>query len=275
MPVIRLEQAVSSVEAVQPFDLSDRGLLLGDGVFDTSLVMDGRMILRTRHIERLLKACDAFGLAVSRADLDALADSAVSSGDTGALRLTVTRGPGGRGLEGTTGQKPTLLASFSPQQLTWPAQPVRLGLSSIRRNPTAPSARHKTLAYTDAVAGHRQARAAGFDDALYCTMDGRVACSSIANLFARFGNRLITPPLEDGVIAGVMRGWILEHAAAAGFKASEESLDLATLKTADTVFLTNSLRLIVPVGAVDEMAFDPVMPRPLEELVEQLLTGVD
>ncbi|WP_321489556.1 aminotransferase class IV [uncultured Hyphomonas sp.] len=271
MPVFRLEQAVSSAEAVQPFDLSDKGLLLGDGVFDTSLVMDGRMILRTRHIERLLKACDAFGLAVSRADLDALADSALSAGGTGALRLTVTRGPGGRGLEGAAGQKPTLLASFSPQRPTWPAQPVRLCLSAIRRNPTAPSARYKTLAYTDAVAGHRQARAAGFDDALYCTMQGQVACSSIANLFAQFGDRLITPPQEDGVIAGVMRGWILEHAAAAGLKAGEESLDLATLKTADGVFLTNSLRLIVPVVAIDEMAFDPAMPKPLEDLVAQVL----
>ncbi|MEZ6000539.1 aminotransferase class IV [Hyphomonas sp.] len=275
MPVIRLQQAVSSSEAVQPFDLSDRGLLLGDGVFDTSLIIDGRMILRTRHIERLLNACDAFGLAVSRADLDSLADSALSPGETGALRLTVTRGPGGRGLEGPAGQKPTLLASFSSQPLTWPAQPVRLGVSTIRRNPTAPSARHKTLAYTDAVAGQRQARADGFDDALYCTTDGRVACSSIANIFARYDDRLITPPLTDGVVAGVMRGWILEHAAAAGFKAVEESLDLATLKTADTVFLTNSLRLIVPVECIDDTVFHPEIPTSLVDIAGQILAGTD
>jgi len=273
MPEIRLRQSVSSDDAVRPFDLSDRGLLLGDGVFDTSLVIDGRMILRTRHIDRLLTACSAFDISVRRTDLEELIDSALSPDKTGALRLTVTRGPGGRGLDAAAGQTPTLLASFSPLQPQCPSPPVRLGLSTIRRNPTAPSARYKTLAYTDALAGHRQAKTAGFDDALYCTMDGHAACSSIANLFARFGNRLVTPPLEDGVIAGVMRGWILEHAADAGFEAAEESLSLEMLKQADSVFLTNSLRLIVPVSGIDGTGFDPALPKRLEDLVGQLLTG--
>lgn len=272
MPVVHLRQTISSDEAVLPFDLSDRGLLLGDGVFDTSLVIDGRMILRARHIDRLLTTCDAFSIAVERTELDDLIDSTVAPGKTGALRLTVTRGPGGRGLDAAADQAPTLLASFSSLQPQCPSPPVRLGLSTIRRNPTAPSARYKTLAYTDAVAGHRQARAAGFDDALYCTMDGHVACSSIANIFARFGNRLVTPPLEYGVIAGVMRSWILEHAASAGFEAAEESVNLETLKQADGVFLTNSLRLIVPVSMIDETGFDLTVPKRLEELVGQLLT---
>ncbi|HAE27751.1 MULTISPECIES: aminotransferase class IV [Hyphomonas] len=271
MPLIRLSQTVSSRGTVLPFDLTDRGLLLGDGAFDTSLVIDGHIVLRTQHFRRLLNACDVFGFAVKQAELEALADSTVPDGATGALRLTVTRGPGARGVASTGTSKPTLLASFTPQPVNFPAPAVRLGLSSILRNPTSPLSRYKTLSYGDTVMAQRQARQSGYDDALFVTPDGRVACSSIANVLVRFGSRLMTPPLKDGVIAGVMRGWILENAHRGGFEVSESSLSLEDLKHADNVFLTNSLRLMLAVRSIDDVVFDPGLPPALTALIDHLL----
>jgi branched-chain amino acid aminotransferase len=270
MSLIHLNQTVSEPAAVRPFDLTDRGLLLGDGVFDTSLVVDGCVILRDRHFRRLLDACDVFGFPVVETDLEALADSAIQGRKTGALRLTVTRGAGPRGISGTEAMKPSLLASFAEQRVSFPSPPRLLGVSSIHRNPSAPSSRYKTLSYSDMVMGQRQAEEAGFDDALYTTPDGRVTCSSIANIMIRFGSRLVTPPLQDGVIAGVMRGWIMENAAHHGFEVSENSMRLDELKAADNVFLTNSLRLMVPIRGIDKMEFDPVLPTGLTELVSKL-----
>ncbi|WP_084399154.1 aminotransferase class IV [Henriciella aquimarina] len=276
MPIIRLNQAASSIEAVQPFDLTDRGLLLGDGIFDTSLVINGEIVLRARHIQRLLKACDAFALPLKREALEALADSALPAGATGALRLTVTRGPGVRGLGGDVASTPTLLVSFTPQAQGYPYPPVRLAISAIQRNPTAPSSRYKTLAYTDAIAGHRAAQAAGFDDALYCTPAGHLACTSIANLFVCYGDKLVTPPLTDGIVEGVMRNWILENAGAAGFQASEDSLSIEALEKADHVFMANSLRLMVPVSRVGKTSFDARLPSGFDDLIrEQLLSERD
>ncbi|KCZ82717.1 class IV aminotransferase [Hyphomonas adhaerens MHS-3] len=271
MPLIRLSQTVSSRDTVVPFDMTDRGLLLGDGVFDTSLVIDGHIVLRAQHFLRLLKACNVFGFAVKEAELEALADSAVPDGATGALRLTVTRGPGARGVASTGTSKPTLLASFTPQPVNFPAPAVRLGLSSILRNPTSPLSRYKTLSYGDTVMAQRQARQSGYDDALFVTPGGRIACSSVANVLVRFGSRLMTPPLKDGVIAGVMRGWILENAHRGGFEVSENSLSLEDLKHADNVFLTNSLRLMLAVRSIDDVAFDPVLPPALTALIDHLL----
>lgn len=275
MPLIRLSQTVSTSDAVVPFDLTDRGFLLGDGVFDTSLVINGQIVLRAQHFRRLLKACDVFGYAVKEAELEALADGAVPDGATGALRLTVTRGPGARGVASSTGtSKPTLLASFTPQPVNFPAPAVRLGLSSILRNPTSPLSRYKTLSYGDTVMAQRQARQSGYDDALFVTPDGRIACGSIANVLVRFGSRLMTPPLKDGVIAGVMRGWILENAHRGGFEVSENSLSLEDLKHADNVFLTNSLRLMLAVRSIDDVAFDPVLPPALTALIDHLLSDL-
>ncbi|MCA8891304.1 MAG: aminotransferase class IV [Hyphomonas sp.] len=271
MPLILLNQSISSADTVRPFDLTDRGLLLGDGVFDTSLVVDGHVVLRRRHIRRLLEACDAFGLDVAEEPIEVLMDKAVPEGATGALRLTVTRGPGARGLAGTTVTTPTVLASFTPQALNYPQPPVRLGVSAIHRNPTAPSALYKTLSYGDAIMGHRSALEAGFDDALFMTPAGRLACSSVANIWVRFGSALVTPPISDGAVSGVMRNWILEHAAQAGLQASERSLCLEGLRDADGVFLTNSLRLLGPVRAIDDLDFAPELPAKLVGLVDDLL----
>nr|WP_321361694.1 aminotransferase class IV [uncultured Hyphomonas sp.] len=274
MPLIRLRQTISTSETVAPFDLTDRGLLLGDGVFDTSLVIDGQIVLRAQHFRRLLGACDVFGFAVKETELEALAANAVPDGATGALRLTVTRGPGARGVASEGTSTPTFLASFTPQQVSFPAPAIRLGLSSILRNPTSPLSRYKTLSYGDMVMAQRQAWQSGYDDALFVTPDGRIACSSIANVMVRFGSRLVTPPLQDGVIAGVMRGWILENANRSGFEVSESSLSLEDLAQADSVFLTNSLRLMSPVSGIDDLAFEPVLPPALTLLIDHLIANL-
>lgn len=273
MPIIQFRQTIASNDAVRPFDLTDRGLLLGDGVFDTSLVKDGRMILRERHIGRLVEACDVFGHEVAKTEIEALAKDAVPEDATGALRLTVTRGPGGRGLAETSASNPTLMASFTPMPLMYPSPPLCLGVSTIQRNPTAPSALYKTLSYGDAVMGQRQAQRNGYDDALFLTSGGHITCSSIANIWAWSGSTLVTPPRSDGVVVGVVRGWLLENAIRYGFEVSERSLRLDDIAHADGVFLTNSLRLVVPVRAIDEMEFSPDLPSELESLISELLSS--
>jgi branched-chain amino acid aminotransferase len=93
MPIIQFRQTIASNDAVRPFDLTDRGLLLGDGVFDTSLVKDGRMILRERHIGRLVEACDVFGHEVAKTEIEALAKDAVPEDATGALDGVLRKHP--------------------------------------------------------------------------------------------------------------------------------------------------------------------------------------
>ena len=257
--------------SVVPFDVSDRGLTLADGLFETLLVVDGRPFRRAAHLERMLAGAAALALPIERdrleADLDLLL--ATLGPGTAVVRLTLTRGPGARGLALPAEPRPTVLVTTAPWSPDLVGRPVRLVTSSIRRNETSPTARHKTLAYLDAIAATAEARAAGCDDALFLNTEGRVASTTMANLFAVVDGRLVTPPLGDGVLDGTTRRVVLEVAEAAGLDAVEASLSRADLDRAEAIVLTNAVRLIVPVAGLDgrDLAAD-------HPLIGMLLDGI-
>ena len=233
------------VDGPVPFDATDRGLLLADGIFDTSLVLGGRMVFRDAHLARLQAHARVLGFGVERARLDAAVDAALAAlkGGHGALRLTCTRGPGRRGLPPPADPRPSILAAAAPLATGLLFAPMTLHRTAIRRNETSPLARVKSLGYGDAVLAADEARAAGCDDALFLNGAGQVACAGSGNLFALFGAELATPPLTDGVLDGVIRGALLGAAHTIGLAPSERQLAPADLEAADAVICTSSLRL--------------------------------
>ncbi|RXF73299.1 hypothetical protein EK403_10745 [Hansschlegelia zhihuaiae] len=78
-----------------------------------------------------------------------------------------------------------------------------------------------------------------------------MASTAMANLFAVIGGELVTPPVSEGVLPGIMRGAVLEEAPRAGLRAVERAIGTNELFAADAVFATNSVRLVMPVTAVD------------------------
>ncbi|MDJ1157972.1 aminotransferase class IV [Chelatococcus sp. SYSU_G07232] len=236
-----------------PFDVTDRGLLLADGLFETIAVFGGRPFRLADHLDRLLRGAGVIGLPVEPARLNeavaALAPHAAEG--LGVLRLTVTRGAGPRGLAAPAQALPTVLATLASWSPSLVMRPVRLATSRIRRNAASPSSRLKTLAYLDNVLGLEEARRAGADDALFLDTAGLVACASAANIFALFGGRLVTPRVDGAVLPGITRAVVLATAADLGLDAEECPLTPAELAEADAVFLTNSARLVCPVTAID------------------------
>ncbi|KQP03496.1 MAG: aminotransferase class IV [Methylobacterium sp.] len=239
-----------------PFDLADRGLTLGDGVFDTALARDGRLVFEAAHVARLAAATRALGFFVDPERItQAMRAVAGGAGDLAAIRTTVTRGSGPRGLAPPAEPRPVLWASAAPLPPALPFASLTLHPTDIRRNDTSPAARWKTLGYLDAVLAAAEARAAGFDEALFRNTHGRVACAGTGNLFAVFGTRLVTPPLSEGVLAGIVRAEVLGLAPSLEFTAEEQPLAFEEFLGADAVFLTNSLRGIAPVRAVGATRF--------------------
>ena len=268
-----LSQPSASPLHSEMFDLRDRGLLLADGVFDTSLVHQGKVVLRKAHLDRLMEGTEALGIALKRDVVAEKMDAAIRGGGTGALRITVTRGAGARGLSGEAAGAPTLLASLSDYDVTTPAPPVRAQESAILRNPTSVSARYKTLSYTDNIVALRAAVSAGFEDAFFFTGNGHLACASVANVFVQKGETILTPPISDGALPGVMRGWILGQGRIGECAVAEGSISREALKAADRVFLTNSLRLFQPVAAFEDADFDPSLPAGCAALRNLLIDG--
>ncbi|HUG60484.1 MAG TPA: aminotransferase class IV [Methylomirabilota bacterium] len=235
------------------FDYGDRGLTLGDGLFETMIVFAGVVYRLADHLDRLAAGLAILGFAVERERLEAdvAAMAARAPVDGGVLRLTVTRGPGVRGLAPPDDPTPTVLVSLAPLDSGLMMQPVRLAVSSIRRNDRSPLSRLKSLGYLDNVLAITEARARGAGDALILNTAERVACASAANVFRIAGDRLETPPIVDGVLPGIVRARVLALAPDAGLAPVERSLTERDLEEADAVFLTNSVRLLQPVTEID------------------------
>jgi len=251
---------------VAPVDLTDRGLTLGDGIFDTSLARNGRAFLRKAHLARLFASAELLAIpfdpSVAAQALDALAGAV----GNGVVRLTVTRGGGGRGLAHPQHPKPFFFGSASPLPANAAFPRLTLATSTIRRNETSPASRLKALPYLDAILGVQEANEKGADDVLFENMAGDVACLSVANIFAIFGLTLVTPPLGDGVLPGTIRAFVLDQAKFLGLTPQERSLRRDELLHADAIFATNSVRLLAPVQKLDDMSFSSADHKTVKDL---------
>ena len=231
--------------------LDDRGLLLGDGLFETMLALDGAIPLIEAHLDRMAGGCVTLGLpALDRDAARALCVEAAPPAGRAAVRLTLTAGSGGRGLDRPDPVAPRLLASaaLSPPVRT----PAALIVAAARRNEGSPASRLKTLSYLDNVLARAEARAAGADEAVMLNNRGEVACAGAANLFWIEGERVFTPALSCGVLAGITRARLLGMIAV-----TEVAADAARLDAADAVFLTNSLIGVRPVSRLGQRTFAP------------------
>jgi branched-chain amino acid aminotransferase len=224
-------------------DASDRGLALGDGLFETFPVVGGKPVFLSAHLARLINGAGVLGIPLDRDAIEAAISKLLGHHGAvhGILRVTATRGAGARGLAGQT-DKPTLLITLAPWTKGTLYAPVNLITASVRRNEHSSTSRLKTLSYIDNILAAREAAATGADDALMLNGAGRVACSTISNAVVVSGRSLRTPALSEGVLPGIVRGLI---------EAEEARIDPADLFTCDAVFLTNSVRLIRPVISLD------------------------
>jgi branched-chain amino acid aminotransferase/4-amino-4-deoxychorismate lyase len=231
--------------------LDDRGLLLGDGLFETLLAVDGALAHLEAHLDRMAAGCVALGLpALDRPAARALCLSAPPASGRFAVRLTLTAGSGGRGMDRPADITPRLVATAAPAP---PVEtPATLIIADTRRNEGSAASRLKTLSYVDGVLARAEARAAGADEAVMLNNRGEVACAAAANLFWIEGERVFTPTLACGVLAGVARARVLTLV-----EVAEVVADRARLEAADGVFLTNSLIGVRPVSRLGSRAFAP------------------
>ncbi len=239
--------------------LDNRGLLLGDGIFETLPILKGTPIWWPEHRARLLTSAQRLGIVLEAATLDEITQqlSHINAQTNAILRLTVTRTVGGRGLMPAKHSPGTPFASLAPYPDSMAFDSLSLITSTIRKNEGSPTASLKSLNYLDHILASKEASDAGAGDALMLNNQGKVACATIANVFAIFGNNLITPPPQDGLLPGILRGKVLAHAPDIDCQATEQSLTLDDIKKADGVFLTNSLRIVRRVNQLDDKIYTP------------------
>jgi branched-chain amino acid aminotransferase len=233
-------------------DPADRGFTLGDGVFETIRVRHGRPDRLEAHLARLRDGAKTLAIPVPATD-NGIADRIAAvlkenDLDAAAVRITLSHGTGPRGLLPPDPATPTLVISASA--LPPPPVPVRAIIAfTTRRNEFSPTARIKSLSYLDNVIARREAAGYGADDALLLNTQGRLAESTISNLFLLIHGELLTPPVDDGALPGVVRADIITR-----FRGREQSLTPDDLGRAEEAFLTNALG----VRPLIEVAHQPI-----------------
>ncbi len=239
-------------------DPRDRGLLLGDGLFETLLSENGTIRRVRRHLARLYESADLIGLPLHKTDLElltamqhVLAANALQEGRA-ALRLTVSRGIGPRGLLPSDDALVTILITATA--LDPAPQNCRAIIAQTVRASGTISARVKSLNYLDSVLARREAAEHGVAEALMRNCHGRIAEASAANLFLVHDGRLVTPPVSEGALPGIQRAVAMAAAHALGYEVGEEPVEERALADADELFVTNSLIGICPLVALGARA---------------------
>ncbi|MBI2253239.1 MAG: aminotransferase class IV [Proteobacteria bacterium] len=250
---------------VARIDPRDRGFTLGDGLFETLAALDGHPIDLAAHLERLARGSTVLELPlpveateVATAIGQVLEANGLSVGRA-ALRLTLSRGVGSRGLLLPLDPKPNIVITAS----SFPQIPSYLDAATvpIRRNEGSPLSRIKSLNYLDNVLAQQQAQALGAQEALMLNNQGRIAGFARGNLFALIGETWVTPPLADGVLDGITRAKILRNAQKSRIRVAENSLERPEIDLIRALFISNSLLGMVPIARLDgrEMRMDAVL----------------
>ena len=266
-PFVWLDGAlVPTAEArVSPYD---RGLMLGDGLYETVRVSAGRGFRTAAHVARLAKSAAWLGLAfdadarVWEERFRALVEANGLAHGEARVRITLTRGTGGHVAE-SAGLAPTVIITSDPlppdvdarEQAGIAAWPVRL-----MRHPDF--AAHKTIALTPSVLAHRTMRARGGDERdepLFVHPDGWLLEGATSNLFVvRRDGRLCTPPLSRPLLPGITRAALLELRP----DALETDLRAEDLEGAREAFCTRSTRGVSPIVRVAQTPVGDGLPGP-------------
>ena len=232
----------------------DRAFLYGDGLFETMRVVNGKPFRWWDHMERLRKGGDFLGIKIPFGckSLEKFAAELIAQNKMpdALMRLTVSRGIGPRGYSPKGADKPTLVMTMHPAP-NKPALPWKLHIASQRLPASDKLAQFKTANKLAQVLARAEADAAGADEALLLNTDGHVVEGASSNLFWIEGKTVCTPPLTDGLLAGVTRAVTMEICQSLSLSLAERAVTPEQLRRADGVFLTLS-----SIGVAEATALD-------------------
>lgn len=233
----------------------DRGLAYGDGVFRTLRVTSGKPRFWHRHHQKLLHDCSRLGI-VPPQERELLADvRRVSAGSPDcAVRITITRGSGGRGyaLPASPVARRLVSASSLPDMpADWASKGIRLRYCSLRLSAQPVLAGIKHLNRLENVLARAEWNDPGIAEGLLCDRNDHVIEGTRSNLFLVEQGRLVTPCLDDCGVSGVTRELVIELSASRGLACAVEPVSRVRLERADEIFLVNSLIGLLPAAGLE------------------------
>lgn len=226
----------------------DHGFTVGDGVFETMQVKDGKAFALNRHLRRLENSANLLGINFLDADYlkTVVAEVIKSNVDlqaAGRLRITLTSGDGPLGSDRNS-EKPTLVVAMS--QLPKWSKSAKVAGVRMPRNHLSPLAGAKTTSYAENVLALATAKELGADEAILPNVAMNICEGTGSNFFAVIDGQVITPPLTSGCLGGITRELVCEW-----FDCEERDLPFTSLGEVDAAFLTSTTRDVQPISQIN------------------------
>lgn len=239
--------------------VDDLGLLRGDGIFETILVVDGKPRELEPHLDRLARSAAMLDLPepdraawerATRLVIDNWPDSSEI-----AIKLVYTRG-----IEGDPDSTPTAFALGMPiDDRVKRARAEGIAAVTLERGIDPGLTERapwlllgaKSLSYGVNMAAVREATRRGAADVIFTATDGSVLEGPTSSVIVAKGRTLYTPPPTLGILPGTTQGSVFRAAENAGWTTKVEPVSAAELSAADGVFLASSVRKLTRVHTLD------------------------
>ena len=241
----------------------DRGFLFGDSIYEVCYSDKGHLLFFEDHLERLQNSARLlkmqFFISIEKITEQVMATLKKSNLEQAYLRIILTRGESIIALDPNKSFSNNLVTIARPK----PSYPqdfydsgVYLALvDTIRNDIRSVDPNAKSGNYLNNVMAIEEAKAVGAYDAIMLNKDGKVTEGTTFNIWIVKNNKIITPPIESGILAGITRKKLLELIPSLGMNAIEEEITPQQLSEADEVFITSSTRKLIPVNKVNEHVY--------------------
>lgn len=226
-------------------DSANNSHLYGKGVFTTVAIRDGEPLLWEKHWRRLVRDAEVVGVDISKHTEESTrrALDEVTMSD-GRARITFHDDSPSR-LWTESGEIQTTLSIViaPPREVR---KPFRLTVSPFALNSRSPLAGVKSCNYLENILAKNEAEKRGFYEAVRVNEYAHIVSGCMSNIFWSSQDKLFTPSLSTGCLAGTTREYILEN-----LDCEEGEFEISDVKSADAIFLTSAGMGIVSVAEID------------------------
>ncbi len=252
---------------------SDSGFLYGAGLFETMRSCSGTVWRLEDHLDRLLASSAALSINLTY-DRDYIKTAIYKTLQANELadariRLTVSGGP----LEQEQPQSTLLITAARAQD--YPKEYYENGVFTVlcdsRQNPSDPLTGHKVTSYFSRMLALQQARSKRASEALWFTLDNRLAEGCISNVFIVKDSKLLTPKDDTPVLPGIARKAVLELADENGISAEQTDISIDDVLAAEEIFLTNVVMKAMAVNCLEQHPVNEGKVGPVTRKVQELL----
>lgn len=226
----------------QIIDAYTPGVFKANGVFETMLGLDGKVLDAALHLRRLRK-----GLKILRIRAPSIRISALNE----VLQCNHLSCARVRLMVWQAGQRTHVMIAALPYKMPH-KKAYRVCLIKTGHGANDRSAELKSLEYELFARAFSRAQSRGFDEALLIDHNGHIFEASRANIFWVKEGVIFTPPLSSGCLNGITRQQVIKQAKNLGTSVKEEILTPEILDQADAAFLTNSLIGVMPIEITGE-----------------------